>query len=768
MDVAGHILFRAADIVVRQATSETASATSTIASATSASSTASATSTSAAEKAGRPASYKLIGILLAVASGLFIGVSFVVKKKGLLKANVKYNEEAGEGYGYLKNLWWWSGMTLMIVGEICNFAAYMFVDAILVTPLGALSVVVTTILSWWFLKERLSFVGWVSCFLCIIGSVLIALNAPEQSAVSNIQEMQHYVIAPGFLVFAGLIIIGCGVVAWYVAPRWGKKSMMVYLTICSLIGGLSVVATQGLGAAIIAQIGGEAQFNKWFTYVLLVFVICTLLTEIIYLNVSTPDLHSHHYLLTISQKALNLFNAALVTPTYYVFFTSSTIITSAVLFRGFHGTSTQIINVVFGFLTICSGVVLLQLAKSAKDVPDSKVFSGDLDQMRTVAEVEEPEYEPRADAIRGGAGIMRALSSKVRSQREQREADEIHRIHEERMEPIGEGEQVEWDGLRRRRTVSTSAGGGSIVRRKTVHPPLGMSSFPAEDDDIISEPDSEVHPGFFGRIGRNLTQRTRNRGHSPVPLDHVPSDKQPSEHVLGLPAGLQKSHIISTEEDTSYRSPSHASSGGGGGGGGHVQWAGPERPDSASSSLAPPRPPAHVTGGGNTARRQFSFQNVFSRNRSDSDVDRPVSRGALSFASRQRAGSRPGSNYPVAQGGAATEEERLGLVHGDSRDTMVGPSNVPAPAGAGRGGIEEIDERSSDEWARVTQRGSEGSPEIAGGIRPVGDGGRRRTRGRLSDDEEDDDEDELFDEPLRRPSPDEPGRGGGGSGRAFV
>jgi drug/metabolite transporter (DMT)-like permease len=286
MDAAGHILFRAADIVVRQATSETASATSTIASATSASYTASATSTSAAEKAGRPASYKLIGILLAVASGLFIGVSFVVKKKGLLKANVKYNEEAGEGYGYLKNLWWWSGMILMIVGEVCNFAAYMFVDAILVTPLGALSVVVTTILSWWFLKERLSFVGWVSCFLCIVGSVLIALNAPEQSAVSNIQEMQHYVIAPGFLVFAGLIIVGCAVVAWYVAPWWGKKSMMVYLTICSLIGGLSVVATQGLGAAIIAQIGGQAQFNKWFTYVLLVFVICTLLTEIIYLNVS--------------------------------------------------------------------------------------------------------------------------------------------------------------------------------------------------------------------------------------------------------------------------------------------------------------------------------------------------------------------------------------------------------------------------------------------------------------------------------------------------
>lgn len=64
----------------------------------------------------KPASYKIIGLVLAIASGLFIGVSFVLKKHGLLKANIKYNEEAGEGYGYLKNVWWWTGMTLMILG----------------------------------------------------------------------------------------------------------------------------------------------------------------------------------------------------------------------------------------------------------------------------------------------------------------------------------------------------------------------------------------------------------------------------------------------------------------------------------------------------------------------------------------------------------------------------------------------------------------------------------------------------------------------------
>ena len=244
-------------------------------------------STSSTENPKRPPVYKVIGLSLAIASGLFIGCSFVLKKVGLLAANAKYNEEAGEGYGYLKNGYWWGGMSLMILGEVCNFVAYAFTDAILVTPLGALSVVVTTILSAIFLKERLSFVGKVGCFNCIIGSIVIVLNAPEQSAVADIQEMKSFVIAPGFLSYAGVIILGSIFIALWVGPRYGKKSMFVYLSVCSFIGGISVVCTQGLGAAVVAQANKGHQFNQWFLYVLLVIVVCTLVTEIIYLNVST-------------------------------------------------------------------------------------------------------------------------------------------------------------------------------------------------------------------------------------------------------------------------------------------------------------------------------------------------------------------------------------------------------------------------------------------------------------------------------------------------
>ncbi|PKY05302.1 DUF803-domain-containing protein [Aspergillus campestris IBT 28561] len=573
------------------------------------------------EESGRPASYKAIGISLAVASGLFIGVSFVIKKVGLLKANVKYNEEAGEGYGYLKNFWWWLGMTLMIVGEICNFVAYAFVDAILVTPLGALSVVVTTILSAIFLKERLSFVGKVGCFTCILGSVVIALNAPEQSSVRNIQDMKHFVIAPGFLTYAGIIVVGSAFTALWVGPRYGKKSMFVYISICSLVGGLSVVATQGLGAAILAQINGESQFKEWFLYVLLVFVIATLLTEIIYLN-----------------KALNIFNAALVTPTYYVFFTSATIATSAILFQGFKGSGMEIATVVLGFLQICAGVVLLQVSKSAKDVPDAAVFKGDLNQIREVVTQEEPESEPKADSIRGAAAIVRRFST----QRRTMEAEEARRYfrdrHEDQKQPA-ENEVIEWDGLRRRKTV---LGDGPTMARsatfrttstrtpslKSPLPPLGMSRFPDEDDRP-----STTHSG--NSFLEEIRARTRTSSIVHHPWQPIQEEKENEKPTL----------------DTSYRGAS-----------------------TTTTITSEPDPSPHT-------KRQFSF-NMLHRLKGGSSSSTDPQDALSPKSSSPRGFLRRHHQEPKD-----SEEERLGLVRGDSREETYIEK------------LDRTDSNESDDWS---------------------------------------------------------------------
>ncbi|KAG0056796.1 hypothetical protein BGZ83_003414 [Gryganskiella cystojenkinii] len=303
------------------------------------------TSSTAAGSNPPPTYYKFIGMALAVSSGIFIGSSFVLKKKGLLRSSAI----AGEGHAYLRSPLWWTGMVMMIIGEICNFVAYSFAPALIVTPLGALSVVVCAVLSSFILKEKLNLHGKIGCALCIVGAVVIVLHAPAQAAVTDIDEFKHFVIQPGFLVYMCLVILISLGIVWKVAPKYGKKHLLVYITVCSLIGSLSVVATQGLGAAIVHNITtGTPQFNHWFIYVTIVFVICTLITEINYLN-----------------KALNLFNTAMVTPVYYVFFTSATLVASVILFQGFSASAGSIMTVVMGFFVICAGVVLLQTSKNA-------------------------------------------------------------------------------------------------------------------------------------------------------------------------------------------------------------------------------------------------------------------------------------------------------------------------------------------------------------------------------------------------------------------
>lgn len=395
---------------------------------------------------------------------------------------------------------------------------------------------------------------------------------------------------------------------------------------------------------------------------------------------------------------------------------------SAVLFQGFHGTAVQIIDVVLGFLVICSGVILLQLAKSSKDVPDTAVFSGDLDQIRTVAEQAEPEYEPRADTLRSGASIVRAMS-KVRTKRQ---AAEAKRIYEERMQPVGENEEFEWDGLRRRRTMSTPHGSVSIKRSKTVHPPLGMAQFPSAED----EEETPSHPGFFERIGRMShigSQQRKREGHSPVPL----------ETVQGVPKSGSERAPVDGAQDTAYRGP-------------HIKFVN-DLPDSNSrrdlsskgSSLAPPEPPPKspaMTPLSPNTRRQFSFQNVFHRKGSNAAEDpRPGSRGALSLMSGNSGGRD--HSYPGTAGNGATEEERAGLVHGDSARMLT-----TLPTYSEMEMVEEPEEE-----------GGAGAAPALDVAASTGDLARQRRRGQPDtsyanyDDDDIYDDDELYDEPLSTP-----------------
>lgn len=258
--------------------------------------------------------------------------------------------------------------------------------------------------------------------------------------------------------------------------------------------------------------------------------------------------------------------------------------------------------------------------------------------------------------------------------RQKMERDEVKRLWEEKrqaqMEPISENEVVEWDGLRRRKTILNN---GSTTfpppqRRKTLHPPLGMSHFPTESEIGVHHDNERDTVHFFENLrhraqnafspGLRKTPSTGDGDDSndvrspmhPVALTEIAVPKgsrdgdtptrpygpgsleEAQEHIYGLPASLIK------EKDATN--------------------------SSSSRNLSPPKPSSSTGRPSTSSRRQFSFQNVFHRAKSPN----PDSAPRPTTSQRSRSTTASSSQKKAIKN--ATEEERLGLVKGDSHTAL--------------------------------------------------------------------------------------------------
>ncbi|XP_042375405.1 probable magnesium transporter NIPA7 isoform X1 [Zingiber officinale] len=134
------------------------------------------------------------GFVLALVSSAFIGSSFILKKKGLKRAGKSGALAGVGGYAYLLEPLWWAGMITMVLGEAANFVAYVFAPAALVTPLGALSIIVSAVLAHFMLQERLQAMGILGCVSCIVGSVVIVIHAPQEQSPSSVEEIWRHLL----------------------------------------------------------------------------------------------------------------------------------------------------------------------------------------------------------------------------------------------------------------------------------------------------------------------------------------------------------------------------------------------------------------------------------------------------------------------------------------------------------------------------------------------------------------------------------------------
>uniref|UniRef100_A0A3B5LDH3 Uncharacterized protein n=1 Tax=Xiphophorus couchianus TaxID=32473 RepID=A0A3B5LDH3_9TELE len=268
-----------------------------------------------------------LGLAVALLSSFLIGGSVILKKK--LTGDHLSCERVCV-----------CDVSVVGTGEVCNFAAYMFAPATLVTPLGALSVLISAVLSSHLLGEQLNVVGKFGCLLCVLGSILLVIHAPQEREVTSIQDMTNKLLEPGFLVYVVALLVLCAVLVLYFCPRSGRSNILIYIGICSLLGAFTISSVKGLAIAI--NTGEMSQMAACFFLLNILKVKNIFITQVSW--------------------SLDTFNTLLVYPIYYVLFTSVVLSTSIILFQEWSSMSAvDVVTTLGSFLVIVVGVALLHL-----------------------------------------------------------------------------------------------------------------------------------------------------------------------------------------------------------------------------------------------------------------------------------------------------------------------------------------------------------------------------------------------------------------------
>lgn len=294
-----------------------------------------------------------IGLSLAISSTIFIGASFIIKKIALRRLANAGRSASDGGYGYLYDWVWWCGLLSMSVGEGANFLAYTFAPATIVTPLGALSIIVSSMMGAYFLKERLNLHGKIGAILTILGSTVMVVSAPKEPEVKTLLDMEVAACRPIFLLYAVVAVAITLYLVFVVEPQHGRSNIFVYILICSIIGGFSVSCVKGVGVMVRQFVSsGDDHVNIFvepFAYILVLSLLCSLTTQLNYLN-----------------RSLDVFDASMVTPIYYVIFTTSVLTCSTILFGEWDMLErpTDGVTLIAGFGVIIVGTFMLHSFKT--------------------------------------------------------------------------------------------------------------------------------------------------------------------------------------------------------------------------------------------------------------------------------------------------------------------------------------------------------------------------------------------------------------------
>lgn len=75
------------------------------------------------------------------------------------------------------------------------------------------------------------------------------------------------------------MILYCTFIIAFIAPTYGSRTPLIYISVGALVGSLTVSATQSLGVAVTATFAGDNQFTLGATWLFIAALIICLLVQ---------------------------------------------------------------------------------------------------------------------------------------------------------------------------------------------------------------------------------------------------------------------------------------------------------------------------------------------------------------------------------------------------------------------------------------------------------------------------------------------------------
>jgi hypothetical protein len=186
----------------------------------------------------------------------------------------------------------------------------------------------------------------------------------------------YNVTRTGFMLYCFTVTVFSVLMIFAVAPRYGRTNPVIYISICSLVGSVSVMSIKGFGVAVKLTFAGNNQFTHPSTYVFGIVTAMCIVVQMNYFNKALDTFSTNVYVLRpVSNPAADLLHS--VNPMYYVGFSSATIVASLILFQGFNTTDgTNTLSLLCGFIVTFLGVHLLNISRKPDGDHHSALESG--------------------------------------------------------------------------------------------------------------------------------------------------------------------------------------------------------------------------------------------------------------------------------------------------------------------------------------------------------------------------------------------------------